>query len=139
MAKKILNNAYVEVDGVDLSDHGNHIEINSEKEVVDVTGFGAASKEKLLGLGDGTISATFFQDFAAGSVDDTLWPIHSAGSTVAIVVRSDAGPISADNPEYRMTGVLPTYSPLNGDVGQASTIEAKFENAAQSGIVRASA
>lgn len=136
MAKIILTDAYIIVNGVNLSDHGNHVEINSEKDLQDVTSFGATSKTYLLGLGDGTMGFTFFQDFAAGSVDSTLFPIHSNGTSVVLEVRATSAARSATNPAYLMTGVLPTYSPLNGDVGEASTIDAQFQNAAQTGITR---
>lgn len=137
MAKQILKNASITVDGVDLSDHANQVEINSEKDVQDVTGFGAASREKAVGLGDGTISVTFFQDFAPASVDDTLWPIHNDEESVVVVVKPDAGAVSATNPSWTMTGILPSYTPLSGSVGEASTIDATFENSDQAGIVRA--
>ena len=43
---------------------------------------------------------------------------------------------SASNPKYTMTGVLPTYAPLSGDVGTVSMVDAQFQNADPSGIVR---
>ena len=135
--KIILDDASITVDGVDLSDHGNHVEITSEKEERDVTGFGASSREIALGLGDGSIAITFLQDFAAGSVDATLWPIHSNKSAVVVVIKPTSSAVAANNPSYTMTGVIPSYSPLNGDVGAESTIDVTFRNAAQAGIVRA--
>ena len=137
MAKLILKDASIVIDGVDLSDHSNQVEISSEKDEQDVTGFGANMREIALGLGDGSISITLFQDYDAGSVDDTLWSIHSDGTPVSIVVKPTSGAVSATNPSYTMTGVLPSYTPLSGSVGEASTIDANFRNADQSGIVRA--
>lgn len=137
MGKVVLKDAYVEIDGVDLSDHGNHVTINSEKDEVDVTGFGAANKEIALGLGDGSIQVKFVQDFDAGSVDATLWAIHSTDDTAVVVIRASSAAASATNPEYQMTGVLPAYTPLDADLGQASEIQANFRNADQAGITRA--
>jgi hypothetical protein len=139
MAKLVLTDAFVLINGVNLSDHGNHVEITSEKDEVDVTGFGATSKVIALGLGDGNMGFTFIQDFAAGSVDATLQPIHSGGTSVTVEVRPTSGARSATNPAYTMTGVLPSYSPLNGDIGDASTIDVTFRNASQSGIQRLTA
>jgi hypothetical protein len=136
MAKQILTDAFITINGVNLSDHGSHVEITSEKDEVDLTSFGASSKVIGLGLGDGNMAFTFFQDFAAGSVDATLQPIHSGASSVVIEVRPTSGARSATNPAYVMTGVLPSYQPLNGDVGDASSIQATFRNAAQTGIQR---
>lgn len=44
MAKKILTNASIVIDGVDLSNHGNRVEINSEKELQETTAFGPAPR-----------------------------------------------------------------------------------------------
>lgn len=139
MAKTILTDAFILVNGVNLSDHGSHVEVTSEKDEVEVTGFGATNKVVLLGLGDGNMNFTFQQDFAAGSVDATLQPIHSAGTSVALEVRATSAARSATNPAYTMTGVLSSYQPLNGDVGDASTIDATFRNSAQTGIQRLTA
>lgn len=139
MSKLILKDASIVIDGVDLSDHANQVEISSEKDEQDLTGFGAEMREIGLGLGDGSISVTLFQDYDAASVDDTLWSIHADDTPVVIVVKPTSSAVGATNPSYTMTGVLPSYTPLSGSVGEASTIEANFRNADQSGIVRATA
>jgi hypothetical protein len=136
MAKLILDDVSITIDSVALSYHGNRVEISSEKDLQETTAFGSNSKEYLLGLGDGTMSFTFQQDYSATSVDDTLWDIHDAGDPVVIVVKPTSGAVSATNPSYTMTGVLPAYTPVSGDVGQVSTIECQFQNADPSGIVR---
>lgn len=137
MAKRILTNASIVIDGVDLSDHANHVEISSDKDVQETTAFGSNSKEYALGLGDGKMNFTFQNDPSTGSVDDTLWGVHEAGVGVVVVVKADAGATSATNPSFTMTGILPSYTPLSGDVGQVSTVDAQFQNADPSGIVQA--
>jgi hypothetical protein len=137
MAKKILNDAFISCNGVVVSDHSNKVTVSSSKDVVDVTGFGAASKQKLLGLGDGSIAVELFQDFDAGSVDATLWPLHTAGTEFPVIVRASSAAVSATNPEYRMTGVLPEYTPIDGSVGEASKVSITVQNSGASGIVRA--
>jgi hypothetical protein len=139
VAKTILTDAFVVVNGVNLSDHGSHVEVTSDKDEVEVTGFGATSKVILLGLGDGNMNFTFQQDFAVGSVDQTLQPIHANATSVLVEVRPTSAARSATNPAYTMTGVLSSYSPLNGDVGDASTIDATFRNSSQTGIQRLTA
>lgn len=139
MAKYIIRNPVVVVNGVDLSNRASSAEVTSEKDLVDVTAFGASSKQNLVGLGDGTISVDFFQDFAAASVDATLYPIHSNNSEVVITVKPTNAAVSATNPLYTMTGVLPNYTPIAGGVGEASTISAEFSNSGDTGIVRTTA
>lgn len=137
MAKKILLNAFIEVNGSEVSDHSNKVTVTSSKDEQDTTAFGAKSKQTLLGLGDGSIAIDLFQDFDAGSVDATMWPIHDAGSEVVVVVKPENAPVSETNPSYTMTGVLPSYTPLDGQVGQASKVSVTFKNSGDSGIVRA--
>lgn len=139
MAKYVVKNPVLTVNGVDLTNRASSCEITSEKDLVDVTAFGANSKQNLVGLGDGTMSIDFFQDFAAASVDATLWPIHTGGTEVVVTVKPFNSAVSATNPLYTMTGVLPSYSPISGGVGEASTTTAEFSNSGDSGIVRTTA
>jgi hypothetical protein len=133
MPKEILLNPGITVDGVDLSDHCSQVDITDSSDEVDVTSFGATNKEILLGLGDGTISATFFQDFASGSVDATLSAVAKQNDPFAVVVKNDK---TSPTATWTMQAVLPEYHPLAGSVGEASTIEAAFRNAEQTGIVK---
>jgi len=137
MAKFVLRDARVEINSVVLSDHISEVTISTEKDEVDVTGFGATNREILAGLGDGTITLSVFQDFAAASVDATLWPLSSAGSSFTVKVRPTTAAVSATNPEYSMTGVLLNYSPISGGVGAASTTDVTIRNSSQAGITRA--
>lgn len=137
MGKFLLLDASITVNAVNLSDHCSQVEIEAASDEVDVTSFGAANKEIRLGLGDGTMSATFFQDFASGSVDATLQSLRGSNNAFPVVCKGASVAVSATNPSYTMQAVLPTYTPLSGSVGEASTIEASFRNASQSGIVRA--
>lgn len=138
MGKLILRDASITVDAVDLSDHASSVTINSSKDLVETTAFGDTYKTNLVGLGDASIEITFQQDFDAASVDATLWPIHDNEEEVVIVVKPTSGAVSATNPSYTMTGVLPEFSPLAGDVGDVSTTDVTFQNSGQTGIVKAS-
>lgn len=137
MAKFVLKNAFISVDGVTLSDHISSVTIETTFDEVDVTAFGATYKEILQGLGDATITLSVFQDFAAASVDATLWPLSQSGATFAVAVRASSAAASATNPQYNMTGVLLNYSPIAGAVGAASTTDVTIRNSAAVGLTRA--
>lgn len=137
MAKVILRDAFIQVDGTNLSNFFSEVAIESEKNEVDLTGFGSTYTDIGLGLGDASITGTLFQDFDAASVDSVLWPLHNTASEFPVVVRPTSAAKSATNPEYQMTAVLPSYSPLSGSVGDASTIDVSFRNASQAGLARA--
>lgn len=136
MAKTILRDVTTTVNGVDLSDHISSVEINQEKDDVDLTAFTSAMKEHGVGIGDGSMVLNFFQDFAAAKVDATLYPIYAAGTPVPIVIRPTAAAVSATNPKYTMQGLLMNYSPLAGAVGEASQTQVTFQNGDPTGIVR---
>lgn len=137
MAKTVLKNAVITVDAVNLSDHISSVTIETTFDEVDVTSFGATYKEILQGLGDATITLSVFQDFAAASVDATLWPLSQSGATFVVTVKATNAAVSATNPLYSMTGVLLNYSPIAGAVGAASTTDVTIRNSASTGLTRA--
>jgi hypothetical protein len=139
MGKFVLKDAFVEIDEVDLSDHCSAVTIETTFDDVDVTAFGSTYREILQGLGDATVTLTLFSNFAAASVDDTLWPLSQSGDTFTVKIRHKSDAVGADNPEYSMTGVLLEYSPIAGSIGDASTTDVTIRNASQTGLERATA
>ena len=134
MAIFTLTDALVIVNGVTLSDHGNSVTVNDEREQVDVTAFGATSKAYQKGLGDASIVVTFFQDFAASKVHATLKPLISSSTPVNVEVRATSAARSSTNPAALLSALLFNYNMLDGSVGEASTTEATFVNASQTGM-----
>lgn len=139
MSKVVLTDASVTVNSVDLSDHVQQVEVSMQKEEVDATGMGAVAKEILPGLADASITVTFQQDYAAGSVDATLEPLYTGNSLFPIEVLPTSATVSATNPSYSGTFVLLEYTPISGGVGDLSTMDVTFRNASQAGIVRSTA
>src|SRR5262245_20561453 len=118
MAKFVLKHASITVNGIDLTDHCNAVEVNQEFDEVDLTAFCSTFREYGVGAGDATITATFYADFAAASVDATLWPLSQGGGTFDVVVRSNGTlAVSATNPKYTLTSRLFTYAPISGGYG----------------------
>lgn len=139
MAKFILDDADIVVNGVNLSDHCSSVTIDDNSDEQDVTAMGADNKQVLLGVGDGTMTAEFFQDFAAGSVDATLNGLQGSNTPFNVVVKPTSAAVSATNPKYTMSSVLPNYQPLAGAFGAPSKVTAAFRNTGATGIVRATA
>jgi hypothetical protein len=131
-----FTNGFFSVNGVDLSDHARSISIETERAEVDVTAMGASNIVNMPGLGDATITVEVLQDFAAGEVDATIWPLSTTSTPFTVAVRPVNAAISATNPEYQMSSLLYSYSPIAGSIGDAMTTELTFRNAAQAGLVR---
>lgn len=136
MAKSVLKDAVVQVDGTDLSDHASSATIETTFDEVDLTGFQSIYREFGQGPGDATITVSFFNDYEAGSVDSVLWPHSQDGSTFTVAVKPDDGATSDTNPEYSMVARLFSYSPIAGAYGEANTTEVSFRNAGTAGLTR---
>lgn len=136
MAKHVLKDAVVIVNSVDLSDHVRSATIETTRPEVDVTGMGASNMEITPGIGDATITVEFLQDYAAGQVDATLWPLSTTDTPFNVDIKASSAATSATNPLYRMSALMYSYSPIAGGVGDANTTEVTFRNASQSGVTQ---
>ena len=134
MAIFTLTNAYVAVNGVDLSDHVESVTVSDDRDKVDVTAMGATAKAYQKGLGDAKIEIGFFQDFAAAKVHATLQPLIGSTTPVAVEVRAVNTGRGATNPAFYLASALMfNYTGLDGSVGDASKMKAEFSNANSAG------
>jgi hypothetical protein len=138
MAKFVLRNCFIEINGVDLSDHISSVEVSLKKQAVDTTNFSGGGKEQIAGLKDDEFTVTLQQDFAAAEVDATLYPLYDLETEFEVRVRPTSAAVSATNPEYTGTCILLEYQALTGKVGDLSEIKVKFPSQ-RSGIARATA
>jgi hypothetical protein len=122
----VLTNAKVTVNGVDLSNHVDSVEVQTNVDDVDITAMGASAHQHAPGLRNDKITVNFLQDFAASSVDATLFPLLSSTGFSVVVVPVNAT-VSTTNPSYTATCVLFTYSPLSGKVGERSDTSVEFQ------------
>jgi len=124
MARLVLTNVEVTVGGVSLADHIASITLGSTYDVLETTAFKggnvpAAAKTRTAGLVDNSVTLEFHQDFAASSVNATIYPL--LGTEVAVTVQPVDGAVSATNPEYQFNAVVSEWTPLNGAVGELAT------------------
>ena len=124
MARLVLTNVEVQVGGVSLADHIASVTLGSTYDVLETTAFKggnvpAAAKTRIAGLVDNSVTLEFHQDFAAGSVNSTIYPL--LGTEVAIKIQPVNGAISATNPEYQFNAIVSEWTPLNGAVGELAT------------------
>lgn len=138
MAKTVLRNCLIEIDDVELSARASSVTITSEYDVLDSTTFGPGGfKESELGMRSASIQVDFFQDFEAASVDATLWPLHDGAEVFEVKVKSVNATTGVTNPDYVMAeSILPSYTPLAGNVGEMSKTQVTFQNNGQTGIQR---
>jgi hypothetical protein len=124
MARIVLTDVEVTIGAVDLSDHIASVTISSTYDVLETTAFAggnvpAAAKTRTPGLVDNSVTFEFHQDFAASSVEASIYPL--LGTVAAVTVKPTQAAISAQNPEYQFNAVISEWTPLNGAVGELAT------------------
>jgi len=124
MARIVLTNVEVTIGAVDLSNHIASVTLGSTYDVVETTAFAggnvpAAAKTRQAGLVDNSVTFEFHQDFAASSVEATVYPL--LGTVVACTVKPLDAAIAADNPSYQFNALISEWTPLNGAVGELAT------------------
>lgn len=128
MASFVSTDAYVSINSVDLSDYVQSVTFNYEAEEVDETAMGDTTRKNTGGLKNWSFDIAFKQDYAAGAVDATLWPL--VGSTAAVVYRPTSAAASATNPSYSGTGLVASYQPNPGNsVGDLATANVRISPA----------
>jgi hypothetical protein len=122
MAQLVFTNGFVSVNGVDLSDHVTNVTIDIQSDEVDITAMsGEGWKTNTGGLKSWSAQFTFQQDFAAGKVDATIWPL--LGTSTEVVLKPVNGGTTSTNPEYSGNVLVNAYSPIANGVGELATVQ----------------
>ena len=120
MAEIVLTNASVVVNSVDLSAHVTSVAINRSADAVETTAMGDTARTYTGGLESGTLDITFNQDYASAKVEATLYAL--VNTSTSVVVKPTASAVAATNPSYTMSCFVAEYSPVDGSVGDLSTV-----------------
>ena len=114
----------VTVNSNNLSDRLQSVELSLESDDLETTAFGDTFRTRVGGLKTGTITLTFFQDFAAGEVDASLFPLYNTIATVVVVSTSSS--VSPTNPSYTMNCLVNQYQPFASSVGDIATVSVSW-------------
>lgn len=120
MATFAFTDAFVSVDGTDLSNDVRQVSISFSTDELDDTAMGDTYRSRIGGLNDVSVSLEFNQDFASSQVDATLFPL--LGTVVTVIVRPDSGSVSATNPNYTGDVLVNDYTPMGNSVGDLATV-----------------
>lgn len=115
MAVLVLLNPQIVVNSVDLSNHVDTVTLEETYADVDTTAFGSTSKTRTAGLGDHKVTINFQQDFAAASVEATIYPL--IGTTTSVTVKPLNQTTTTTNPAYTFSALVTDWRPLDGKVG----------------------
>lgn len=120
MAKFVATDYNITIGGSDFSSSLAAVTLDITSEEQETTSFGSEWRQRIGGLKDASVTLDFHQDFASGSVDETLWT--NLGGTVAIVVKPTSGSVSASNPSYSFNALVTQTQPIANSVGDLATM-----------------
>lgn len=132
----VLKKPVIIIDGSDLTNRARTVTIDMSDDEVDLSTFGSNFKKTGKGQADASFMFDFLQDYAAGMTDAVLFPIKEEDSSVVVAVKAFNEPVSANNPQFVLTGKMFGYTPLAGSVGEAVSTEVTFKNDADLGPKR---
>jgi len=116
--KLVLCNAVVVIASVDLSSHVAEIDLTYGAELLDSSGMRPeCARARVVGLKDWSATLNFQQDYAAALVNATLFPLVGAAA-FAVEFRPTSDAAGATNPSFQGSGLIETYSPLAGSIGE---------------------
>jgi hypothetical protein len=121
VAKLVLTDVTVTVNGTSLSTSVSKAELAVESDDVETTAFGGSGwRSRIGGLKAANISLTFMNDYAAGAINQTLWPLLNTLGTIVITPNGTA--VSATNPSFTCTALINSLTE-GGQVGDLSTFD----------------
>ena len=124
MAKFVATDYSITLNGTDLSSSLQSVNLTIQADEVETTTFGGGWKTMVGGLKSGSLQLNFFQDFAAGAVDATLWPLINTIGTV--VIKPTSSTVSSSNPSYTVPVLISQIQPFASTVGDAATTSVTF-------------
>jgi hypothetical protein len=125
MARIVLTDASVVINGVNLSEFITSISLSTSEDIVETTGMGSAgARTRVAGLADNSVTIEFNQDYATSAPEVTLNAVGSSlvGTNVTCVVKPTSAAVSASNPSYTFSAVVAEWQPISGAVGELATI-----------------
>lgn len=125
MAKKVLLDCFISINGVDYSNNTSKVELDDSFETKESTTHGSGgAKENLAGLEEGTIKVTFKNDFAAGAIDGQMWALRR--QVVPFEVRPSQVVVGVNNPKYTGNILINGWTPLSGSVGDLAEVDVDY-------------
>jgi hypothetical protein len=125
MAIFLNNKVGFKIATVNLSDHVTNFQLNRVVDSIEVSAMGDTAHKFVAGLAADTVTVTFLNDTAAGSVLATLQAAF--GSTVAFqAIQDTSAAVSATNVLYSGTLFVDNLTDINGAVADEATIDITF-------------
>ena len=122
MAKLVLTNSVVTLNGTDISSDVAAITLSTSAAEVPTTSFGSGGAvTRVAGLIDNSVTLSLHNEYS--SVEGLIYPL--VGSTAVTMVIKPAGTAAAGtaSPHYTFSVLVTEWSPVNGAVGELNTAD----------------
>jgi hypothetical protein len=120
----ILIDPVLTIDGADLKCLMSHIELTPEVTTVEVKT--SCGVKEYPGSVKWTLNATLYHNNEVGGTNEVLTAAVEGGVPVPFTVTASSKPVSDTNPEYTGEVVPQPFTPLSGDVGDASSVDLEW-------------
>lgn len=115
MAKFVMKNATVTINGTDLGDHVAEFSVEVRQPEVDTSALGTGSRTYVSGLREGSVTLSLHNDFAASSVSATVNPL--LGSYATVVASGTFGGAATSGTAVCYVN---SVTPIGGAIGDLS-------------------
>ena len=102
-----------------LASYLTQVELKASANDITTTSFGSTWVTRVAGLKEGSLTLQFNQDYAAATVDATLWPL--LGSNATVVIKPTSSAVGSANPSYSVVCLVTDLTPISGNIGDLST------------------
>jgi hypothetical protein len=123
MAVFAFTDGFLLLNAANLSDHCKNLVLAIDADALDSTGMGATYKSFLGGLKSGQLTIEFMDDFAASSVDVTLFPL--LGTVTTFEIRPTSGARSVTNPAYTGSVLIAKHG-IGGQLGALAPLSVTY-------------
>lgn len=119
MAKLVLTDSKITINGTDCSTNIAAVTINVTAAEVETTAFGQGAVTRVGGLQDNSVTLSMHNDYSA--IEGLVYPL--IGSTAQIIVKPNGTAVGTANPSYTMQALVTEWTPVNGAVGELNTAD----------------
>lgn len=129
MARLVLTDASVVVNGINLSEFITSVALSTSEDVVETTGMSSTgARTRVSGLADNSLALEFNQDFATSGPEVTINAVGSSlvGTNATVVIKPTSAAVGVSNPSFSFTCVISEWQPLSAAVGELATVSATW-------------
>lgn len=102
-----------------LASYLTQVELKTSANDITTTSFGSSWVTRVAGLKEGSLTLNFNQDYAAATVDATLWPL--LGTQATVVIKPTSSAVGTANPAYTAICLVTDLTPVSGQIGDLAT------------------